>query len=152
MSETITRRPDVDADWADIATQFVIREDTIYLNHGSFGISPTLVREARRQWIDQLDCQPMDFYVRQWEPMFAATIEKLANFLNTDAANLVFAENATMGMNIVADSFPLNPGDHILSNQHEYGAVHRIWDRACRKAGAQHRIARLPEFFRHSME
>ena len=47
-------------------------------------------------------------------------------------------------MNIVADSFPLSSGDEVLSNNHEYGAVHRIWDRACQNHGARHVVAELP--------
>ncbi|MFN9341810.1 MAG: hypothetical protein ACK6DB_04340, partial [Planctomycetota bacterium] len=62
------RRPEVDADWADLAAHWDIRPDTIYLNHGSFGPSPRVVRETRRRFIDALDCQPRDFYVRQFEP------------------------------------------------------------------------------------
>ncbi len=145
MSDSIRRRPEADADWQDIAAQFHVRADTVYLNHGSFGISPQPVRDARRNWIDQLDSQPMDFYVRQMEPLFAKTIGQLGQFLHTDPGNLIFAENATMGMNIVADSFPLQTGDQVLSNNHEYGAVQRIWDRVCQRTGAKHRIARLPE-------
>ena len=147
MAETITRRPHVDADWADLAAQFDVRKDTIYLNQGSFGISPRIVRQARRRWIDELDCQPMDFYVREFEPLLAKTLDQLAQFLNTVKESLIFVENATTGMNIVADNFPLNAGDQVLSNNHEYGAVHRIWDRACERADAQHRIARLPDIF-----
>jgi isopenicillin-N epimerase len=144
-STTVGPRIDVDEDWQVIASQFEVREDTIYLNHGSFGISPRPVREARRSWIDQLDRQPMDFFVRQLEPLFERTLKQLGDFLNTDPHNLIFVENATTGMNIVADSFPLRPGDQILTNNHEYGAVHRIWDRVCQRTGARHLMARLPE-------
>ncbi|MGI9518876.1 MAG: aminotransferase class V-fold PLP-dependent enzyme [Pirellulaceae bacterium] len=149
MTQTtpITRRIDVDADWQDLAELFSVREDTIYLNHGSFGIAPEPVRQARRRWIDQLDCQPMDFYVRELEPLVANALKKLGQFTGTDASNLVFAENATFAMNIVASSFPLQAGDEVLTNNHEYGAVQRIWDRATERAGATNIVARLPDSF-----
>ncbi|MCE2792470.1 MAG: aminotransferase class V-fold PLP-dependent enzyme [Planctomycetota bacterium] len=141
------RRPEVDADWADLAAHWDIRPDTIYLNHGSFGPSPRVVRETRRRFIDALDCQPMDFYVRQFEPQLLEARRQLAEFLGTTQKNVVFAENATFAMNVVADSFPLKAGDEVLLNDHEYGAVLRIWERRCRRVGAQVKVAPLPERF-----
>lgn len=139
------RRIERDEDWQDLADLFPVRAGTTYLNHGSFGVTPQPVRNARLHWIRELDNQPMDFYVRQLEPAWSAAIGKVADFLGTRPENLVFVENATFGMNVVADSFPLADGEEVLSNNHEYGAVHRIWDRACRRRGARHVVARLPD-------
>lgn len=140
-----TRDPSKDSDWAELSRFWEIRPGTTYLNHGSFGPPPTPVRDVRRQFIDQLDAQPMDYYLRQYEPLLEAARKSLAQFLNTNFQNLIFAENATFGMNVVADSFPLKAGDEVLVNNHEYGAVHRIWDRATQRSGAKMVIARLPD-------
>ena len=94
------------------------------------------MREARRRWIEAFEQQPMDVFVRQLEPAWIAARDRLARFVGTSGANLIFVENATAGMNIVADSFPLAAGDEVLLTDHEYGAVQRIWQRACEKAGA----------------
>ena len=131
------RDPASDSDWADLATLWPIRPNTIYLNHGSFGPPPQSVREARRKYIDALDSQPMDYYLRQFEPLLDDARQQLAQFLGTARENLVFAENATFAMNIVADSFPLRSDDEVLINNHEYGAVHRIWNRATERVGAK---------------
>lgn len=96
-------------------------------------------------WQEQLDRQPMDFFVRVLEPALRETREKLARFVVTLGESLAFVENATYGMNVVADSFALAPGDEVLLTDHEYGAVKRIWERACHRAGAAPpRIAKLP--------
>jgi isopenicillin-N epimerase len=121
-----------------------LRPDTIYLNHGSFGPPPLAVQEARREWQQRLDEQPMDFFVRQLEPAWFAVRDRLARFIGTSGANLIFVDNATVGMNIVADSFPLRPDDEVLLTNHEYGAVERIWDRACKAAGAIRKTVNLP--------
>jgi len=39
-------------------------------------------------------------------------------------------------MNAVARSLPLRPGDEILTTDHEYGAMDRMWDFICQKTGA----------------
>jgi isopenicillin-N epimerase len=140
--------PDDDAAWAPLKARYRLRPGITYLNHGSFGPSPDVVRAARRQWQERIETNPMDFFVRELEPAWLSAREKLARFVGTSGENLIFAENATSGMNIVADSFPLAPGDEVLLNDHEYGAVLRIWQRACQKAGATAKIVELPLPFR----
>jgi isopenicillin-N epimerase len=135
---------DDDSAWAPVAARWQIRSDTIYLNHGSFGPPPDAVRRARRHWIDRLDEQPIDFFIRHFERELLAARNRLAEFVGTAGGNLIFVENATAGMNVVAASFPLEPGDEVLATDHEYGAVLRIWDRACREAGAGLKMVELP--------
>lgn len=146
-SRQCVRDPSNDQDWSDLAAQWQLRTDTIYLNHGSFGLQPNSVRYARRGWIDRLDEQPMDFYLRQLEPAMQDARICLATFVNTSADNLVFVDNATYAMNVVANSFVLEAGDEVLINDHEYGAVHRIWQRACDHVGAKLVCIQLPERF-----
>jgi isopenicillin-N epimerase len=140
----LVRDPADDRDWTDLKSCWRIRADTTYLNHGSFGPSPIVVQDAFRRWQDALFAQPMDFLVRQFEPAWLAARDRLATFVGTAGSNLIFVENATSGMNIVADSFPLGAGDEVLLTDHEYGAVERIWRRACERAGAELRTAVLP--------
>lgn len=136
--------PADDAAWAPLKKQWILRDDTTYLNHGSFGPPPAAVRELRDRWQRKLDSQPMDFFVREFEPAWLAARDTLASFVGAAAGNLIFAENATVAMNIVADSFPLAAGDEVLLTDHEYGAVRRIWQRACERAGGSVKTAELP--------
>jgi isopenicillin-N epimerase len=122
-----------------------LRPGVTYLNHGSFGPSPKSVIAARQAWIERLESEPMDFLVRQLETLLAEARQKLAPFCGTSAENLLFVDNATFGMNIVAQSLPLAAGDEILLTDHEYGAVTRIWRRVCEQTGAILKIARLPD-------
>ena len=142
-----SRNPSNDRDWSDLAANWKLRSDTIYLNHGSFGLQPNSVRYNRRGWIDRLDEQPMDFYLRQMESALYEARKSIADFIGTAPSNLVLVDNATYAMNIVANSFSLNPGDEVLINDHEYGAVHRIWQRACDAVGAKLVCAVLPDSF-----
>ena len=138
------RRVESDDDWHDLKTLWHIRPDTTYLNHGSFGPSPEPVRGARRAWLNRCDEQPMDFYVRELEPGLWRSRQAVARLVGTSPQHLVLMENATAAMNVVADSFPLRPGDEILLNDHEYGAVHRIWERRALETGARVVVCRLP--------
>ena len=131
--------------WSEFQWLWQLRDDTTYLNHGSFGPPPEPVRAARLQWLRQVDSQPMDFFFRQHERAWIAARESLAEFVASDAECLVFVENATAGMNVVAHNVTLRPGDQVVLTNHEYGAVKRIWARACARAGTDPPvIARLP--------
>lgn len=123
---------------------FTLPDEVTYLNHGSFGLTPRVVQEAREQWSRQLAAEPMDFFLRQLEPSLTAAAERLGAFLGADARDLAFVENATVGMNIVANSVRLQAGDEVLLTNHEYGAVMRIWRRACEQVGADLVVRPLP--------
>ena len=137
---------------SDYRSLWSLRPGVTYLNHGSFGPSPLSVIAARQAWIERLEAEPMDFFVRQLEPLLAEARQRLAPFCGTSAENLLFVDNATFGMNIVAQSITLATGDEVLLTDHEYGAVTRIWRRVCERTGASLKIARLPEPFTSAEE
>src|SRR5688500_5894786 len=144
--------PDDDAAWAPLKAVWRLRADTTYLNHGSFGPPRIRVQAAQQKWLQASESQPMDFFVRQLEPAWLAARDKLAAFVGATPGDLIFVENATVGMNIVADSFPLAGGDEVLLTDHEYGAVQRIWHRATAAAGGTAKTVELPLPFRSTEE
>jgi isopenicillin-N epimerase len=146
------RRIDQDADWEDLGQQWTIRPDTLYLNHGSFGPPPRAVVQARRQWQERMDSQPMDFFFRQWEPAWRDARGQLAEFLGTSADRLILVENATVAMNLVAQGFPLRAGEEVALTDHEYGAVRRIWERRAQSTRATVRTITLPRRFESQEE
>src|SRR5262245_51069609 len=110
------------SDRSDLRSLWTLRPGVTYLNHGSFGPSPRSVIAARQIWIEWLESEPMDFFVRQLEGHLEDARQRLAEVVATSAENLVLVDNATLGMNIVATSFPLATGDEVLATNHEYGA------------------------------
>ena len=121
-----------------------IPEGVTYLNHGSFGPAPRPVREAQARWTAELQRQPMEFFVRRLEGLLDEACAALGQFVGADARDLVLVDNATAGMNIVARSVELQPGDQVLLTDHEYGAVRRLWQKTCQAAGAELVVRRLP--------
>ncbi len=118
-------------------SDWCIPEDVIYLNHGSFGPPPRVVQETREEWSRRLNANPMDFFLRQFDGALNEAAGRLGKWIGADERDLVFVDNATVAMNIVAESLPLGPGDEVLLNDHEYGAVFRIWRAACDRVGAK---------------
>ena len=132
------------AAWAELRRQWLIPADVTYLNHGSFGPSPRSVLDARGEWIGRLESQPMDFFLRQMLPALDQTRRRLGRLVGAGDDGLVLVENATAAMNVVAASVSLAQGDEVLANDHEYGAVLRIWQRKCEQSGARLVVQKLP--------
>jgi isopenicillin-N epimerase len=114
-----------------------IPDDVIYLNHGSFGPSPRAVEAVREDWSRRLNANPMAFFLRQYDGALEDAAGRLGQWIGVDSRDLVFVDNATVAMNVVAESVPLGPGDEVLLNDHEYGAVFRIWRAVCERVGAR---------------
>jgi isopenicillin-N epimerase len=113
------------------------RQSVCYLNHGSFGAVPLELRDRQNKMRIACEQEPMDWLARQMEPEWFQARFKLAVWLGTQPDNIAFCENATAAMNEIAAWFPLSDGDEVLLNDHEYGAVKRIWQRRCSQDNAK---------------
>ena len=123
---------------------FLLRRGTAYLNHGSYGACPRPVFEVYQAWQRDLESQPVEFLGRRLDGLLADARTRLAQYLGTRGDNIVFVPNATHGMNIVARSLHLEPGDEVLGTDHEYGAVERTWRFVCAPRGAHYRTQPIP--------
>ncbi len=122
---------------------FLLRKDVVFLNHGSFGACPRPVLAAYGRWQQELEAEPVEFLDRRFPVLMAEARRALGDFLSADPADLVFVPNATTALNIVARSLPLSPGDEVLSTDHEYGAVDRMWRLVCAERGARYVRAQI---------
>ena len=118
--------------------QFLLRPDVVFLNHGSFGARPRAVLEEYQRWQRELESQPVEFLGRRFNDLMRPAREGLADYVHCCADDLVFVPNATTGLNVVARSLPLEPGDEVLATDQEYGALDRTWRFVCGKRGARY--------------
>jgi isopenicillin-N epimerase len=121
-----------------LKTQFLLRPDVTFLNHGSFGACPKPVFDTYQQWQLELERQPVEFLGRRYDDLLDEARAALARYLHTDANSLIFVANATTGINIVARSLALAAGDEILTSDQEYGAMDYTWQFVCEKTGARY--------------
>jgi len=117
---------------------FLLDPAVIFLNHGSFGATPKPVFEVYQTWQARLENQPVLFLGREYDRLLYDSRSKLGVFLNADAEDIVYIPNATYGVNIIARSLQLEPGDAILSSDHEYGACDYTWEFLCGKVGTKY--------------
>lgn len=120
-----------------LADQFMLRPGVTFLNNGSFGACPRPVFAVYQEWQRELEAQPVEFLGRRVRPLLAEARQALAPFIGAGPEEIVFIPNATMGVNIVARSLALGPGDEVLTTNHEYGAAFRAWKFICQQRGAR---------------
>jgi isopenicillin-N epimerase len=125
---------------------FLINPDVIFLNHGSFGATPKPVFAAYQAWQSRLENQPVLFLGRELDGLLYEARKILGQYLNAPVEDLIFIPNATYGVNIIARSLKLDPGDQILTSDHEYGACDYTWGFVCAKTGVnyKHQAITLP--------
>lgn len=129
----------------NLKSLFRLDPDVTFLNHGSYGACPRAVFSAYQGWQELLERQPVAFMnARHLGKRFAEVREALGKELGAPADDLVAVPNATAGLNAVARSLPLNPGDEILMSDHEYNALHKTWDYVTAKTGAIVRKVTIP--------
>lgn len=128
----------------NLSSHFLLREDVTFLNHGSFGACPRPVFEAYQAWQLELEREPVEFLGRKLTENMRLPREILAAELGTTAENIVGVTNATTGLNIVAQSLNLQPGDQVLTTDHEYSALEKTWAYIARKTGAEIVVVSIP--------
>ena len=129
---------------ADLFSKFLLDPEITFLNHGSFGACPRPVFETYQNWQHQLEARPVEFLDRQMSARMSAARATLAVYLNCQADDLVYFPNPTTAINMVARSLSLQPGDEILTTDHEYGAMDRTWRYICEQKGASYVQQNIP--------
>jgi isopenicillin-N epimerase len=123
---------------------FPLDTDVAFLNHGSFGSCPRPVLEFQRQLRDRLERQPVQFLVRDLEPMMDQARAAVAAFVGSRADDLVFVHNATSGVNTVLRSLTFQKGDELLATDHEYNACRNALEFVAERSGAKIVVAHVP--------
>jgi isopenicillin-N epimerase len=131
-------------DPAALRALFLLEPRLVFLNHGSFGACPAPVFEAYQQAQRELERNPVAFLGRQSATRLRAARERLGAFVGAATDDLAWVPNATTGVNTVARSLALRPGDEILTTDQEYGACEATWAAVCRDTGAELRRVVVP--------
>jgi isopenicillin-N epimerase len=127
----------------NIKSHFLLDPSVIFLNHGSFGATPKPVFDEYQRWQRELENQPVEFLGRRITGLLADARAALGDYIGSHADNLVYTQNVTISLNIVAHSLALGVGDEVLTTDHEYGAMDRTWRFLSTERGFQYIIQHI---------
>jgi isopenicillin-N epimerase len=128
----------------DLASHWTLDPAIAFLNHGSFGACPSTVLEAQREFRTRLEHEPVRFMLRELEPLMLEARTTLGTLIGADPDDLAFMTNATSGVNTVLRSLRFEPGDELLTTDHEYNACKNALDFAASLSGARVVVAKVP--------
>ena len=123
----------------NLRSLFLLDPKVTFLNHGSFGACPRPVFERYQAWQMKLERQPVAFLdpARGLSGWLRDARMAMAGQVGVGPDSIVGLTNATEGLNIVAQSLRLAPGDEILTTDHEYAAIDKTFAYVARRSGAK---------------
>jgi len=128
--------------FAGAREQFLIPHGVAYCNTGTLGASPREVVDALTDGIrrletdlaawpyEQPDGEPLTGYQQLLEARRVA-----GQFVNASAAEIALTQNATMGMNFLANGLDLAAGDEVVSTDQEHGGGISPWRLLAKRRG-----------------
>ncbi len=128
----------------DLAHHWTLDPETSFLNHGSFGATPTAILEEQSRLRALMEREPVRFIERDYLNLWDEARSSLSEFLNADPDGMTFVSNATAGVNTVLRSLDLTVGDEIIVPDHSYQACWNAVDFATERAGAKTVVVKLP--------
>lgn len=112
-------------------------EETIFLNHGSYGATPKIVLDEQNRWMKIIEKDPVRFFEEIAPEALLKSRMAIANFVKCDHDDLALIENATSGVNTILKSLDFNIDDEILVPNHAYQACRNTVDYVAKRSGAK---------------
>ena len=119
--------------WRDIQQAFTLDRTIINLNNGYTCPSPRVVHEALKRYLDSSNQAPIHFMWNTLEPNVEQVRRKLAVEVGCDMEELAITRNASEGLQIVQLGIDLQPGDHVVTTNQDYGRMLDTWDQRVRR-------------------
>ncbi|MEN6498209.1 MAG: aminotransferase class V-fold PLP-dependent enzyme [Thermoguttaceae bacterium] len=126
------------------AAEWALDPQVAMLNHGSFGACPRAVLQRQQQLRQQMEAEPVRFFLRELPPLLDESRRTLAELLGAEWADLVFVRNVTEAVNSVLRSLSFEPADELLVTNHAYNACRNVVHYVAQRSGATVVTAQVP--------
>src|SRR5499427_9524485 len=119
--------------WREIQQAFTLDRTIINLNNGYTCPSPRVVHEALKRYLDMSNQAPIHYMWNMLEPNIETVRRKLAAEVGCDAEELAITRNASEALQIAQLGLDLQPGDHVVTTDQDYGRMLDTWDQRVRR-------------------
>lgn len=114
--------------WHLVKSQFNLAEGLHYFNNASLGASSTHIQQATHHFRNILDGFPSKYMWGGWEDEKEEVRKKVADLFSVSSEEIALIHNTTEGMNLIARSFDLKPGDEVILGNHEHASGTIPWE------------------------
>ena len=143
---------DDEAFWRALRTQFTIPPKQAFFNTATLGSSPRAVQDAVIASIQHIDRDIADWdYKPDHENFFTgyypemARRDQLATTLNCTGRDIALTQNATFGMNFIANGLDLKPGDEVVVTNQAHPGGRKGFDLRAKRDGVVVREVIVPQ-------
>ncbi len=113
--------------WEEVKSKFRFEDGLHYFNNASLGSSPIPVQKATNAYRATLDGFPSKYMWSDWYDEKEVVRKLVADFFSVSDEEIAIIHNTTEGMNLVARSFDLEPGDEVILIDHEHASGTIPW-------------------------
>lgn len=148
---TLRERSDSEDYWKAVRAQFSLKPGQTYFNNGTMGPVPdyTLNRMIDDMRYNAVHGAETDYKGEGPELLsgyfpYEDLRKKVAGLINSDWKEIALTQNATFGMNYVAQGLDLKAGDELLNTDQEHGGGFAAWQLLAERRGCVYKQAKMP--------
>ncbi|WP_167855149.1 aminotransferase class V-fold PLP-dependent enzyme [Hymenobacter wooponensis] len=137
--------------WEDVRAQFNLSPDYLHLGASQFIASnPRPVREAIANYRRVLDENPVFNTLDMENDEMQKVRQAAARYLHLDDPdNIALTDSTTMGLGMIYTGLNLQPGQEILTTEHDHYSQHESIRQATARTGATYRKVRMYDRLHH---
>jgi isopenicillin-N epimerase len=137
--------------WQELRKEFLIPPDEAFFNTGTLGSSPRIVREAVIAHMNHVDRDIAHWdYKADHEQYFTGYANenwlrtKVGKLINANVDEISLTQNATFGMNFLANGLSLGLGDEVVVMEGAHPGGRCGWELRDKRYGANVKFVRVP--------
>ena len=131
------------ASWGGIRELFTLTPDVLHFASFLLAAHPRQVREAIQHHRRELDANPVEYLHANEQSLEHSVREAAGRYLRTPPDEIALTDSTTMGLGLMYRGLCLNPGDEIVTTEHDFYATHVSLRAAATRSGAEIRFVRL---------
>jgi selenocysteine lyase/cysteine desulfurase len=138
--------------WKMVRKQFLLKEGQTYFNNGTMG--PTsgyaINKMTEHMMYHNTHAAEVDYKNGSGPELLTGYFryeeirKKIGKIINADFKSIALTQNATFGMNYVANGLDLKKGDEIINTDQEHGGGFAAWQLLAKRKGCVYKKATMP--------
>ena len=131
-------------DWTAIArAEFPVTARWAYLDHAAIAPLPRRSGDAMRAWVAEQEANGCVNWL-DWRNELEVIRRRAASLINAEPAEIAFVTSTTMGIGLIAEGFPWDDGDNVVTASEEYPSNLFPWKNLASR-GVETRLVRSRE-------
>src|SRR6516225_4208315 len=113
-------------DWFGLRQKFPVTRQWAFFDHAAVAPISGPAQQALAEWAADM-AENGDVHERRWVERIEAVRQLAGQLLNADPLDIAFIKNTSEGIGIIAEGFPWQPGDNVVTAREEYPANIYPW-------------------------